>query len=237
MVACFFIYLLVSCRLYTCFILVSESVGGYDFDGRLPRGGRRPKHVRRFNRCNPFKPQPVFVGTHGHDFGINTVETGHLALKVSVLVPFDLPSGIPVPDVHRHVVGKFRIGSDRKTTHLIVARMTGALEIPRYPVAVDLVHPVAERRTVEAIRSLPPRTADGRRVMFVQLRRVYDILIVVHVSGQDMRLIGFQEFKQSLRVDRLSAHLLVRIREGFGVLPAGTCDKSCSNQRNIFSVI
>ena len=54
--------------------------------------------------------------------------------------------------------------------------------------------------------------------MFVQLWRVYDILIVVHVSGQDMRLIRLQEFEQSLRVDRLSAHLLVRIREGFEVL-------------------
>ena len=69
----------------------------------------------------------------------------------------------------------------------------GGQLLDKYLAAVDLEDGVAGRRAVGADRALPPRAAQGRDVVFVEPLADGAVRRRVHVTRDDVRVIGLQQ--------------------------------------------
>ena len=115
----------------------------------------------------------------------------HEPLAQAVLVPDDRPGRVPVPDVGDDFVRGGRVDAAFVDAQLVVVGVARSLVAPPQFFAPRLVDAVARGRAVVADGAGPPGAA-GRALDVLVQATFEDVLALVRVAGDDVRLIRLQ---------------------------------------------
>ena len=178
---------------------MTKTISGLDQD-LSSRFHRRIEDMIGWYRLHPGPARRLILSAvKSLGIRIKTGSSSHRPPVLPVDEQRDLPVRIPVPDIGHHFLWSLGIRASKVDANLLLKALPHSLVDPLDFFSLDLVEPVAARRTVIANRAAPPGATDRPLDPFVDAS-IENMLGLMSVTGKQMRLVRLQEAVESLSI-------------------------------------